>query len=130
MNHQGKPPTLIVKARCSQYLAPLKKELSDAGYWAIQSFDLQNTRALHEEGCTCTYHDTGHCTCEMVVLLIYPAEGEPVTLMLDGRDGFTFVYLMEEPGNTKPAATLEGITQVLLTTAYQVLVESNQETLP
>jgi hypothetical protein len=121
MNHQGKPPTLVINARCPQYLEPLKKQLADAGFWAIQSFDLQSTRTLHEEGCTCPHHDTNQCTCEMVVLLVYPASGDPVTVMLDGRDNRTYVYLLNDPRDSPPAATLDSITQVLLSTAYQIL---------
>lgn len=125
MTHQGKPPTLVINTRCPHYLEPLKKELVEAGFWAFQSFDLQSTRALHEEGCTCPHHNTNQCTCEMVVLLVYPASGDPVTLMLDGRDNRTYVYLMDNSWSSAPATTLESITQVLLSTAYQILIASN-----
>ena len=112
MNHQGKKPVLVINAQCAQVVEPLKQALNCAGFWAMQSFDLQSTRALHEN-CACPHHGTSHCTCEMVVLLVYHAAGDPVTVIMDGRDNQTFVYLMDEPGILPPSSTIDGIIQII-----------------
>src|SRR5574338_315477 len=96
MDHQGKTPTLLINANCQQYVEPLKQELANAGYGSFQSFDLQNTRALQAEGSVCPRHHNSQCTYEMVVLLVYPSSGDPVSVTLDGQDGKTFVYLLHD----------------------------------
>ncbi|MEW6651281.1 MAG: hypothetical protein AB1453_13985 [Chloroflexota bacterium] len=111
MNHQGKKPFLIIESGCSQFLATFKDKLEAAGYSVVQSFDLSSTRALHE-GCACPYHGSELCTCELVVLLLYRAAGDPLTLTLDGRDERTFVYLNEEPGEPLRSAIIKAAEQV------------------
>ena len=120
MNIEGKNPLLVIDADCSQFIEPLKKELSDAGLWAVQSFDLRSTRALHE-GCTCPNHGTSQCTCELVVLLVYRPVGGPVTLTLDGRDGKTFVFVTDETSKTQRSSTIELIEKAIRESAYAFL---------
>jgi hypothetical protein len=97
MIHQGKKPLGIIDARCAQFVEPLKNALAEADLSAFQSFDLQSTRALHE-GCTCPHHGTSQCSCELVVLLVYGPAAEPVSLVLDGRDGQTYIFIVDDTG--------------------------------
>ncbi len=55
--------------------------LSQRGYRVVCSFDLQSARADHLGDCPCPHHGTSHCTCQYVVLLVYPLTraGRPMT---------------------------------------------------
>lgn len=112
---------LVTETPCPQFVETLKNGLAEAGFWAFQSFDLQSTRALHE-GCACPHHGTEHCTCQMAVLLVYHSEGDPLTLVLDGRDNQTFVYLAEDAGKTTPPAIRNTITAVIEQTAVKMSI--------
>ena len=108
MNHQGKKTFQVITIQCSLLIGPLKNALAEAGLWTFQSFDLQSTRALHED-CSCPHHGTSQCTCELVVLLVYEAESDPITLFLDGRNGQTFLFIVEEPGVPLRPSTVEAL---------------------
>ena len=124
MNHQGRKPLSVVDVQCSKFVGPLKTAFSEAGLWSFQSFDLQSTRALHED-CTCEYHGTSQCTCELVVLLVYRALGDPITLVLDGRDGQTFVFIVEEKGPSIRPATRDMIERIILQTSQKYFQPNN-----
>lgn len=124
MNHQGRKPLRVVDVQCSKFVGPLKKAFTDAGLWSFQSFDLQSTRALHED-CTCEYHGTSQCTCELVVLLVYRALGDPITLVLDGRDEKTYVFIVEDRGPSIRPATREMIERIILQTSQQYFQPKN-----
>ena len=132
MNHHGRQPLRVVDLRCSTFVEPLKKAFSDAGLWSFQSFDLQSTRALHE-GCTCEYHGTSQCTCELVVLLVYRALGDPITLVLDGRDEKTYIFIVDDKGPSVRPATREMIERIISQTALrlfeQLKVDANSSSL-
>jgi hypothetical protein len=72
------------------------------------SFDLRTARAAHTE-CSCPYHGTAACDCQMVVLLVYGKDACPATLVVHGRDGSTYLSLADTPGqrpSPKLAATI------------------------
>lgn len=119
MNHQGKKPLQTVDIQCSKFVEPLKQALSDNGLWSIQSFDLQSARALHDN-CTCEYHGTNSCTCQLIVLLIYRALDDPITLVLDGRDEQTYIFIVEEKVLSVRSATREMIERIIHQTQKQI----------
>ena len=55
--------------------------LSQRGYRVVCSFDLQSARVRYAEDITCPHHGTSRCTCQYVVLLVYPLTraGRPMT---------------------------------------------------
>jgi hypothetical protein len=117
MIHQGKKPLAIIDTQCAQFVEPLKSALAEADLTAFQSFDLQSTRALHE-GCTCPHHGTSQCTCELVVLLVYAPASDPVSLVLDGRDGQTYIFISDDagaPANLVLSAAIERAVKAALT---------------
>lgn len=72
------------------------------------SFDLRTARAAHTE-CSCPYHGTTACDCQMVVLLVYGIDACPATLVVHGRDRCTYLSLADTPGqrpSPKLAATI------------------------
>ena len=108
MDLEGRKPLQIARVRCSRLVEPVERALIGEGLWAFESFDLRSVRALHE-GCSCPHHGSAECTCEMVVLLVYPAAGDPVSLVLDGRDGQTCVFIAAETAGAPPASAVEMI---------------------
>jgi hypothetical protein len=64
----------------------LVEGLTGAGLPVVQSFDFQLGKSLHSQ-CTCPHHGSQLCDCQMVMLLIYDLESQPVTLVVHGQDG-------------------------------------------
>jgi len=88
-------PLLSVSRPCDQIAECLKIQLPQNGLKVLQTFDLQDVR-LDIEGCSCPHHGTQECDCDMVVLLVYGSEPEPVTVVLHGCDGQTQVAFTNE----------------------------------
>ena len=70
--------------------------LTADGLQVMRSFDLQAARAAHLD-CTCPHHGTEHCDCQMVVLLVYEGQGQPLSLVAHGKDGQTHFAIVESP---------------------------------
>lgn len=75
----------------------LKKQLSRAGLRLMQTFDLRLTAALKLGYCPCPHHGTHQCDCQMIVLLVYGKSSEPVTLILHGNNGQSWLSLVKNP---------------------------------
>ena len=95
MNHQGKKPLAIIGTQCSFLRTLLTNALEKAGLWVVQSFNMKISLGL-QENCCCSTLYANECTCELVVLLVYPKIGNPATLVLDGREGKTFIFVTDE----------------------------------
>ena len=59
----------------------------------MQTFDLHSARHVLED-CPCPHHATSECDCQMVILLVYGKSEGPVTLILHGNDGQTWLSLV------------------------------------
>ncbi|HEX5839854.1 MAG TPA: hypothetical protein VFY26_18605 [Anaerolineales bacterium] len=69
------------------------ERLQEAGLRLVRTFDLRTVRSgVH--GCSCPHHGTEDCDCQLVVLLVYKAGEQPVTLILHGK--------AEAPGFLQP----------------------------
>ena len=101
MNHHGKNPIAIVETNCSLFLMPFINALELAGLWVLKSFDFKKgpTQLMH---CTCSTNCDNQCTCELAVLLVYPKVGNPITLVLDGQEGRTSIFITSEMENQYP----------------------------
>ena len=64
--------TVTFERLSDQVIAAITTTLSQRGYQVVRSFDLQSARANHLGDCPCPHHSTSYCTCQYVVLLIYP----------------------------------------------------------
>jgi len=101
-------PFCQIRCSCDEALQWTKKQLSQAGLRAMQTFDLHTARhAL--EGCYCPHHGTSECDCQLLVLLVYGDAVEPATLILHGKDGQTWLTLVDSPGQK----TNTGITTAI-----------------
>ncbi|MGB3715780.1 MAG: hypothetical protein WA996_15245 [Candidatus Promineifilaceae bacterium] len=68
------------------------------------SFDLRETRTAYTN-CPCPHHGTAACDCQIVVLLVYGADGSPATLLVHSSDGRTWLSLTDYPGQ-RPSPSL------------------------
>jgi len=89
-------PLLNLKMDGETATRGLTDTLQGAGLQIVPSFDLQNARATQAH-CTCPYHGTERCNCQMVVLLIYPQVGEHVTLVIHSHNEQTHISLVDNP---------------------------------
>ena len=105
-------PFLSVNHSCDEALQWTKKQLLQAGLRPIQTFDLHTARVgLHD--CPCPNHGTNECDCQMVVLLVYGKSAEPVTLILHGNDGQTWVSIADDPRQRADVKLITAIQQAL-----------------
>ena len=100
-------PFLSVNQSCDETLHWTKEQLLQAGLHPVQTFDLHTARlALHD--CPCPNHGTNECDCQMVVMLVYGKAEDvstlptvvntsPVTLILHGNDGQTWLSIADSP---------------------------------
>ncbi|KAF0111998.1 MAG: hypothetical protein FD147_512 [Chloroflexi bacterium] len=79
----GKQPILIIKQDCSRTVNQLTDQLTAVGYSVMRSFDLLSALTKYS-----------NCFCRRVILLVYPQDDlPPATLVIDGDDNFTSVFL-------------------------------------
>ncbi len=93
----GSSAATCIQRPCIEVLADIQEALARKGLRSLETFDLQAAR-LGAADCPCPHHGTAECDCQMVVLLVYGASGSPVTLILHGSDGETFVSAADQAG--------------------------------
>jgi len=81
---------------CDESVKWLIERLTHAGLTIRCTFDLQIARHAQNE-CSCPYHGTDQCDCQMVVLLVYSGMGEPVTLVAHGNNDHTWFSVVDTP---------------------------------
>jgi hypothetical protein len=91
------------------------QRLKLAGFQVIRSFDLKVARAAHID-CTCPYHGTDQCDCQMVVLLVYAQDEPPVTLVVHGYDGQAQIALVETTEQQPTDQFVDAIREAILPT--------------
>jgi len=101
-------PLLTLNCSCNAALVISSQNLQQIGFRVLQTFDLHNSvHALDE--CPCPHHTTSECDCQMVVLLVYGETAPPVTLILHGNNGTTWVSVPDtatQPVDTRLIASI------------------------
>jgi len=97
---------------CDAALSWTKTQLSKANLRFMQTFDLRAARHT-PESCCCPHHGTKECDCQMVILLVYGSTSEPVTLILHGNDGRTWISIADNPQQRADAKLITSIQQAL-----------------
>ena len=90
--NQGKSPLFTLQQECCRVEQVLIHSFDSAGIRFIRSFDLKTTQAK-SKSFDCPYHGTSPCTCQLVIILVYPNNCCPLRLILEGRDAETHIYL-------------------------------------
>jgi pyruvate/oxaloacetate carboxyltransferase len=68
---------------CDEAVPYFVERMNQGGLQVIRTSDLHDTR-IDETSCSCPHHGTAHCDCQMVVLLVYGKENQPVSLVFPG----------------------------------------------
>jgi hypothetical protein len=89
-------PLLKMNKACGDSVLWAIRTLEEAGYRAMQTFDLQASRLAHFD-CPCPHHGTEKCDCQMVVLLVYQGQRSPITMIIHGSDHTSWFYLVNTP---------------------------------
>ncbi len=103
---------LTFESDCDDAVSFLTQALSGAGLRVMRSFDLRSVVAA-PAGCNCSHHGTEPCDCQMVVLLVYGAQGRPATLVAFGHNGRTWITLDDSSGQ-RPTGELEATVTATL----------------
>ncbi len=78
----------------------------------MQTFDLHTAR-LGSQSYPCPHHGTEECDCQMIVLMVYGGAAEPVTLILHGNDGQTWISVADSPSQQVDKLLLASILRAL-----------------
>jgi hypothetical protein len=113
-------PFFSIDSSCDEVLQWTQKRLSQAGLRAMQTFDLHTARHALDD-CPCPNHGTEECDCQMVVLLVYgkasdvstPLDTSPVTLILHGNDGKTWVSIADNLGQRADERLIAAVRRAL-----------------
>ncbi len=105
-------PFLAISSSCNEALQVTKRQLAQAGLRSVQTFDLHAAR-LGLDDCPCPNHGTEACDCQLVILLVYGEAAEPLTLILHGNDGQTWVSVAESPSQPVDQRLVDSIRQAL-----------------
>jgi hypothetical protein len=105
-------PFCSISCSCDEALQWTQRQLSRAGLRGMQTFDLHTARHALED-CPCPHHGTSACDCQMVVLLVYGNASEPVTLILHGHDGQTWVSIADNPNQRADERLTTAVKQAL-----------------
>ena len=106
-------PFLAIDQTCEQVQALVDQQLTSAGFRVVQTFDLQVARLAHPD-CPCPHHGTDDCNCQMVILLVYGKNDNPVTLIVHGQDSRTWLSLANPTGQRADQRLEVDIRRVLV----------------
>jgi len=87
---------LTIFENSAEAIALLSNRLDKLGLKMERSFDLRLQQNENIE-CSCPYHGTIRCDCQIVVLLIYGNSDGPDTIIAHSRDGRTVFSLETRP---------------------------------
>lgn len=106
------PPFSSINYPCDAALHWTREQLTLAGLRSVQTFDLHAVRVgLHDY--PCLNHGMDACDCQMVILLVYGESEEPVTLILHGNDGKTWLSIAEPIASPTPDTLTDHIINTL-----------------
>ena len=87
---------LILEQQCDEAITWVTRQVSSIGLQVHRTFDLQVARQAHTE-CPCPHHGTDQCDCQMVILLVYAEDFQPISLVVHSHDGRTWFSLVDTP---------------------------------
>jgi hypothetical protein len=110
--------SLILKLdqSCDNAVNWVVDRFSQEGLTVIRTFDLQAARQA-QFIYPCPHHGTELCDCQMVVLLIYGENRDPVTLIAHGYNNQTWFSLVDTPqqrADPRVETTIRQITALAL----------------
>ena len=116
--YAGTQPLLVLQQDCDSAVEFVTTALKTNGYTVLESFDLHSAMTAND-GCDCAPNS---CTCQMVVLLVYPQKGLPISLVFDSNDLQTAVFLtnsVNKPNHSRWVGKLTHLIPEALTAPHQ-----------
>lgn len=105
-------PFLMVEHPCDKAVAWVISQVNGVGLQVMRTFDLQVAR--HDPAdCPCPHHGTDQCDCQMVVLLIFGEDYQPISLVAHCYDGRTWFSLVDTPQQRADPRLEKAIRQAL-----------------
>lgn len=105
-------PFLTLEQPCNEAIAWVVSQVSGVGLQVVRTFDLQVAR--HDPAdCPCPHHGTDQCDCQMVVLLVYGDNYQPISLIAHSYDGRTWFSLVDTPQQRADPRLEKAIRQAL-----------------
>jgi hypothetical protein len=89
-------PFLILEQPCDDAIDWVARQIGNAGLQVVRTFDLHVARHAHTS-CPCPHHGTDQCDCQMVVLLVYGSDRQPVSVVAHGHNGQTWFSVVDTP---------------------------------
>ena len=121
MNHSNY--LLSLNFDSDQAVEQVSQRLTDDGFQIVRSFDLQTARSAHTN-CSCPYHGTDECDCQMIVLLVYDKQAQPLTLVAHSQDGKTHFELVDSPEQNPQREIKTAILQALALEGFAAIRNS------
>lgn len=103
---------VALRLSCAAVINRTTQLLSSAGFSVVPSFDLRTARSLLPD-CTCPHHGTTACDCDYSVLLVYSGNHPPLTLVVHGHDGYSWLLWVDGPDEVVDQQFLETVKQTL-----------------
>ena len=94
------PSILILDRPCDDAIDWVARQIICAGLRVTRTFDLHDARRERSEvhvDCPCPQHGTQTCDCQMVVLLVYGSDRQPITIVAHGYNGRTWFSVVDTP---------------------------------
>ena len=105
-------PFWSIKHPCEESLLWVQRQLASAGMQLRRTFDLHEAR-LAGSDCQCPHHGTSACDCQMVVALVYAQDHPPVTLVVHGNDGQSWISVIDRPDQRADPGIILSIKRAL-----------------
>ena len=123
----NEPSTLLsLEQPCDEAIAWVVSQVNEAGLQVVRTFDLQVAQ-YDSASCRCAYHGTDQCDCQMVVLLVYGDDYQPISLVDNSFDGRTLFSLVDTPQQRADPRLERSISSAL---SSQFLPKPRTENLP
>jgi hypothetical protein len=103
---------LVLGTPCEKVASRAIELLNTAGFIVVRSFDLLTARSLIPD-CACPHHGTTDCDCQYSVLLVYGVNTPPLTPVIHGQDGYSWLMVTDNSGQTVNPIFLEVVRQLL-----------------
>jgi len=105
-------PFQILEQPCEEAIAWITRRMNSLGLRVMVTFDIRLVQSAHTD-CPCPHHGTDQCDCQLSVLLVYKTSSKPVTLLVHGHDGRSWLSLVNSPQQPVDAR-LEGLIRKIL----------------
>jgi hypothetical protein len=87
---------MMLDQPCDVAVDWLTAQARQAGVSVLRTFDLQIARQA-QTSCPCPHHGTEQCDCQLIILLVYQNQSEPLAIVAHGYEGQTWFSIVDTP---------------------------------